>query len=347
MAVKRASLRGKGASIFFGGDEDEQVESQELPSSQTEQVENFATSEAQNSAAMEHPDPVIVAEPEHETSRLSESRSRKVSSNQSSEPASSKVAKSQTGRVSEERRATSMGVTNAELSNLQSPRVTDIDTSDDYVFATESLPDAYSRDNPSLPNASSRLSQSSTSQGRNFTRPELSNHQPGSKGNQTNLQSSIVSDSRSARVANRDTESVTHYDSRTVTPARVQAGTSIADETRAEYIVDSDVESYPVAGQMSFSEFYLSGETHYLMLEPLATRITSEQMDRLSTLERRIHQGRRRKEPRVTKNSIIRALLEATFDLQLDTRDINSEMELVNRFREALHLASLVREVRE
>ncbi len=99
--------------------------------------------------------------------------------------------------------------------------------------------------------------------------------------------------------------------------------------------------------QIAFSEFYSSGETHYLMLEPLATRLTTEQMDRLSNLERRIHQGRRRKEPRVTKNSIIRALLEATFDLDLDIRDINSEMELVNRFREALHLASLVGEMHD
>ena len=316
MAVKRASMRGKGASIFFGDDE-EQAQSDELSNSET--VE-----------------PMIVAAPiatldaeEPETSRLSESRSRRVDQSECSQRSSDRVANSETARVAGSDSA-SRGQT-GKVSESQTGRVAD----------NQSLPGRESDRLAANNSATSRLPHSGTFQTNRVSAREVGNlRAEAAPTGRQNLQSSTVANSRTARVDNFSTA-----------PARreSQLGTSIADETRAEYIVDyaEEQDSIPTTRQMSFSEFYSSGETHYLMLEPLATRLTTEQMDRLSNLERRIHQGRRRKEPRVTKNSIIRALLEATFDLDLDTRDINSEMELVNRFREALHLASLVGEMHD
>lgn len=275
MAIKRTSLRGKGASIFFGDDE-EQVKSEELSNSET--IE-----------------PTPAPRPQQPTSDKSTPQAPRLPESQSYEVGNS-------------------------------------DSFNDHGVLTAPRPVSNS--------TTSKLSQSNPRQAANLPNRGASSwrDEPTTRGRQS-LQSSIVANSRTGRVDDFD-------------PAarrRAQRGTSIADETRAEYRVEPDDEqgSYPAARQMSFSEFYSSGEAHYLMLEPLATRLTTEQMDRLSALERRIHQGRQRKEPRVTKNSIIRALLEATFDLDLDTRDINSEMELVNRFREALHLASLVRETQD
>ncbi len=265
MATKKASLRGKGASIFFGDDNDDEIESEEVANSQT--VEPAP-----------QPLPQIAESP-----RVAELQSRRVAEPETIVRPSPRPV----SRVAESERRELSQSTTFRLPQSNPPL---------------SRPLADTRPNPS----------------------------------RANSQSSTVSNSPAGRA--------TSY-TRVEQPPR---GVSIADETRAEYIVErDDSEDYLRAGQGSFSEFYITGESHYLRLEPLATRLTSEQMDRLSSLERRIHQGRRRKEPRITKNSIIRALLEATFDLDLDTNGINSEIELVNRFREALHLASLVSEVRD
>lgn len=122
------------------------------------------------------------------------------------------------------------------------------------------------------------------------------------------------------------------YPRQTQPPAYVE---EYEEAVGAGLVRPADEQPVPVSNN-AFSSFYREQMGHYLLLEPLATRMTTEQMDHLSSLERRIHQGRRRKQPRITKNSILRALLEATFDLDLDTREINSELELVNRIREAL-----------
>jgi hypothetical protein len=315
MAIKRTSLRGKGASIFFGDDE-ELTQSDELSNSET--VEPTPTVP---------PQPPRRDESAARTSGLPEPQGRRVDPVESSER---RVAKSETGRVVE---PSTSPPRRDRVSESQSRRVADLDSFDDRNRDTMLRPAPDS--------ATSRLPYSGTSQASNsLTRGAARPQSEAAAASRQNLHSSTVANSRASRVDDFDPAA------RRREPQR---GSSIADETRAEYRVapDEDERSYPSARQMSFSEFYSSGESHYLMLEPLATRLTTEQMDRLSKLERRIHQGRRRKEPRVTKNSIIRALLEATFDLDLDTRDINSEMELVNRFREALHLASLVREAQD
>ncbi len=313
MAVKRASMRGKGASIFFGDDE-EQAQSDELSNSETVEPEPVSL-----------PQPPAFEQEQPATSRLSESRSRRVAQSESLQ-LGDKVAKSETARVSESNSA----------GRGQSDRVSESQTG--RVVDNQSLRDRTTARPIASNSATSRLPYSGTFQTGNSPTGEAANSRAeiAAAGRQ-NLQSSTVGNSRTNRVDNFNAASARH---------EPQRGIAVADETRADYIVDYGEEQgiRPAARQSSFSEFYSSGETHYLMLEPLATRLTTEQMDRLSNLERRVHQGRRRKEPRVTKNSIIRALLEATFDLDLDTRDISSEMELVNRFREALHLASLVGE---
>ncbi len=316
MAVKRASMRGKGASIFFGDDE-EQAQSEEVSNSET--VEPVFT--APQVAPLDQDEPT--------TSKLSESHSRRVNQGESSQRSSGSVANSETVRVAKSESA----------SRGQGSRVSESQT--DRVADKQSLSGQESGRTVPNNSATSRLPHSGTFHtGSGPAREAGSLRAEAAPAGKQNFQSSTVGNSHTGGIANFS-----------AAPARreAQRGTSIADETRAEYIVDYAEEQVSVAAgrQVSFSEFYSSGETHYLMLEPLATRLTTEQMDRLTNLERRIHQGRRRKEPRVTKNSIIRALLEATFDLDLDVRDINSEMELVNRFREALHLASLVGEMRD
>lgn len=70
----------------------------------------------------------------------------------------------------------------------------------------------------------------------------------------------------------------------------------------------------------------------------LAVRFRNDQVEFLSKLEREVMQNRspiNRKE-RITKNSILRAITDATMDLNINTDEIKDEDELLNRFRQAI-----------
>ncbi|MEM4658338.1 MAG: hypothetical protein QXX77_07965 [Candidatus Methanosuratincola sp.] len=69
----------------------------------------------------------------------------------------------------------------------------------------------------------------------------------------------------------------------------------------------------------------------------LTVRLTEDQLYFLSALERTIMKGRGRESrgERITKNSIIRAAINALRRLELDTRDIPDEAELERRVEEA------------
>ena len=70
----------------------------------------------------------------------------------------------------------------------------------------------------------------------------------------------------------------------------------------------------------------------------LAVRFRNDQVEFLSKLEREVMQNRspiNRKE-RITKNSILRAITDAAMDLNINTDEIKDEVELLNRFRQAI-----------
>jgi len=72
----------------------------------------------------------------------------------------------------------------------------------------------------------------------------------------------------------------------------------------------------------------------------LTLRLGEDQLDFLSRLEREIMKKRtpaNRKE-RITKNSILRALIDAVSNLDIDTKEIGDETELLNRFRRSFNL---------
>lgn len=67
----------------------------------------------------------------------------------------------------------------------------------------------------------------------------------------------------------------------------------------------------------------------------LTLRLGEDQLEFLSKLEREIMKKRspaNRKE-RITKNSILRAIIIAAKNLDIDTSEIGDETELINRFR--------------
>lgn len=70
----------------------------------------------------------------------------------------------------------------------------------------------------------------------------------------------------------------------------------------------------------------------------LTVRLTEDQLYFLASLERTIMKGRGRgsRGERITKNSIIRAAINALRRLELDTRDIPDEAELERRVEDAL-----------
>lgn len=72
----------------------------------------------------------------------------------------------------------------------------------------------------------------------------------------------------------------------------------------------------------------------------LTLRLGEDQLEFLSKLEREIMKKRspaNRKE-RITKNSILRAMINAARNFGIDTREIGDEMELINRFRQCFNL---------
>ncbi len=82
-----------------------------------------------------------------------------------------------------------------------------------------------------------------------------------------------------------------------------------------------------------------SGELpKYRTLIPVTARLTEDQLDFLESMERRIMRSRVRKHERITKNSLIRAAIEALRRVQFDTVDIADEEELTQRICAALGL---------
>ncbi len=71
----------------------------------------------------------------------------------------------------------------------------------------------------------------------------------------------------------------------------------------------------------------------------LTLRLGEDQLEFLSKLEREIMKKRSpasRKE-RITKNSILRAIIIAAKNLDIDTSEIGDETELINRFRQGFN----------
>jgi hypothetical protein len=71
----------------------------------------------------------------------------------------------------------------------------------------------------------------------------------------------------------------------------------------------------------------------------LTLRLGEDQLEFLSRLEREIMKKRspaNRKE-RITKNSILRAMINAARNFDIDTSEIGDEMELINRFRQCFN----------
>lgn len=67
----------------------------------------------------------------------------------------------------------------------------------------------------------------------------------------------------------------------------------------------------------------------------LTLRLGEDQLEFLSKLEREIMKKRSRanRKERITKNSILRAMINTARNLDIDTCEIGDETELVNRFR--------------
>lgn len=72
----------------------------------------------------------------------------------------------------------------------------------------------------------------------------------------------------------------------------------------------------------------------------LTLRLREDHVEFLSKLEREIMKKRSRvnRKERITKNSILRALIDTAKDLDIDTTEIEDEAELINRFRQAIGL---------
>jgi hypothetical protein len=72
----------------------------------------------------------------------------------------------------------------------------------------------------------------------------------------------------------------------------------------------------------------------------LTLRLREDQLEFLSKLEREIMKKRSRanRKERITKNSIIRAIIDATRELKINTVEIGDEIELVRRFKLAFSL---------
>lgn len=69
----------------------------------------------------------------------------------------------------------------------------------------------------------------------------------------------------------------------------------------------------------------------------LTLRLREDQLEFLARLEREIMKSRSRtnKKERITKNSIIRAILDAASNLDINPHEIGEEKELVTRFKQA------------
>jgi len=72
--------------------------------------------------------------------------------------------------------------------------------------------------------------------------------------------------------------------------------------------------------------------------ERITVPLRVEQVDKLGKIERLIMKSRSRnaKKQRITKNTIIRACLDAFFNLDFDIKEIQDENELRNRILKAL-----------
>lgn len=74
--------------------------------------------------------------------------------------------------------------------------------------------------------------------------------------------------------------------------------------------------------------------------EVLTIRISTEHLEWLNALELKIRKRRKSLNPRITKNSIIRALLHAAQDIDIDFSEICDEDDLARRIYEVMKLRS-------
>ena len=74
--------------------------------------------------------------------------------------------------------------------------------------------------------------------------------------------------------------------------------------------------------------------------EVLTIRISTEHLEWLNGLELKIRKRRKSLNPRITKNSIIRALLYAAQDIDIDFAEISDEDDLAKRIYEVMKLRS-------
>jgi hypothetical protein len=94
----------------------------------------------------------------------------------------------------------------------------------------------------------------------------------------------------------------------------------------------------PKSKTSEVAKFVTSEVPKFLTFEKLSILIREDQLDLLTRLERSILRSRdkaHRKE-RITKNSILRAYIDALAELDLDLENISDEEELLRRIKEKL-----------
>ncbi len=71
----------------------------------------------------------------------------------------------------------------------------------------------------------------------------------------------------------------------------------------------------------------------------LTVRLSDEQLEFLSSLERKIMRNRsaHNRAERITKNSVIRSIINVLMNVKLDTKEIGDEPELERRIATAMH----------
>jgi len=110
-----------------------------------------------------------------------------------------------------------------------------------------------------------------------------------------------------------------------------------AEDKETTKKIESDITSLEKPIQPDASSRVPKFQTYEVRL---TLRLGESQLEFLSRLEREIMKKRtpaNRKE-RITKNSILRAMIDAVSNLDIDTREIGDETELINRFRRGFNL---------
>lgn len=74
--------------------------------------------------------------------------------------------------------------------------------------------------------------------------------------------------------------------------------------------------------------------------EVLTTRISASHLDWLNKLETEIRKNRQSLTPRITKNSIMRAIFDVLVEFDFDKNDIRDEQDLAARLRQVMKLKS-------